>query len=289
MTDFCFDIKPLFPEAIIKVSSDLLPQNFSGKRFMCADVTLKMAEIIDRMGQLSATAQDLINPVTTAQRLEKSDNQTVYLMADGKEGANGVVVGLLKVGTKDLYLYDETGQVHKVQRAPAVLDFYVHESRQRCGLGKELFEAMLAEEKWTPSKLSVDRPSQKLILFMARHYGLVRTIPQANHFVLYEGYFHGVSPSMPLLQATKSVPAILAAGSESQHTSAMTFHVGEANYRKRRLQDPQQQSCSTTDLLSSRCNSDCSMAEIIQGSRARGTNASHAADGQISGTNVRHT
>lgn len=45
-----------------------------------------MSEIIDRLGQLSANAQKLNTPVTTAQRLRMSENQTIYLLADINQG-----------------------------------------------------------------------------------------------------------------------------------------------------------------------------------------------------------
>ena len=45
-----------------------------------------MSEIIDRLGQLSANAQKLTKPVTTAQRLRMSSNQTIYLLADVDAG-----------------------------------------------------------------------------------------------------------------------------------------------------------------------------------------------------------
>ncbi|XP_059216737.1 alpha-tubulin N-acetyltransferase 1 isoform X2 [Stomoxys calcitrans] len=189
MVEFRFDISPLFTQPIVKVTSNLLPHTFRGDRRQCLDATSKMSEIIDRLGQLSANAQKLNTPVTTAQRLRMSENQTIYLMADVDAGNNGAVIGLLKVGTKDLYLFDEIGQTRKVENAPCILDFYIHESRQRAGLGKDLFETMLADEKWTPVKCSVDRPSEKLLGFLKKHYGLVRSIPQANNFVLYEGFF----------------------------------------------------------------------------------------------------
>ncbi|CAD7003369.1 unnamed protein product [Ceratitis capitata] len=48
---------------------------------------------------------------------------------------------------------------------------------------------MLAEEKWTPIKCSVDRPSEKLVRFLKKYYGLENIIPQTNKFVLYEGFF----------------------------------------------------------------------------------------------------
>lgn len=50
------------------------------------DATSKMSEIIDHLGQLSATAQKLSKAVTTAQRLRMSENQTIYLLADVNAG-----------------------------------------------------------------------------------------------------------------------------------------------------------------------------------------------------------
>ncbi len=54
----------------------------------------------------------------------------------------GSVVGILKVGVKHLYVYDSNGQVHEGTPL-CVLDFYVHESKQRLGYGKRLFDTML--------------------------------------------------------------------------------------------------------------------------------------------------
>lgn len=83
---------------------------------------------------------------------------------------SGCVTGLLKVGVKNLYVFDANGESLPVA-APCVLDFYVHESRQRAGLGKELFEHMLERENFIPRKLAIDRPSDKLIAFLQKHYG----------------------------------------------------------------------------------------------------------------------
>lgn len=49
---------------------------------------------------------------------------------------------MLKTGQKGLYVFDRYGQHYQVS-PPCVLDFYIHESRQRNGLGKRLFEHML--------------------------------------------------------------------------------------------------------------------------------------------------
>ena len=55
----------------------------------------------------------------------------------------GAVQGLLKVGRKQLYLYDASGVMHEMQPF-CILDFYTHESCQRRGLGREIFDFMLA-------------------------------------------------------------------------------------------------------------------------------------------------
>lgn len=49
---------------------------------------------------------------------------------------------MLKTGNKGLYVFDREGRHYQVSPS-CVLDFYIHESRQRNGLGKHLFEHML--------------------------------------------------------------------------------------------------------------------------------------------------
>ena len=55
---------------------------------------------------------------------------------------NGAAVGILKMGRKKLFVYDNHGKQHEMEPM-CVLDFYVHESKQRMGCGKKLFEYML--------------------------------------------------------------------------------------------------------------------------------------------------
>lgn len=101
---------------------------------------------------------------------------------------SGLVVGLLKIGRKSLYVFDKYGETRHVN-APSVLDFYVHESRQRGGLGKILFEYMIEYESLLPEQLAIDRPSDKLLGFLRKHYALTQKIPQMNNFVIYDGFF----------------------------------------------------------------------------------------------------
>lgn len=98
---------------------------------------------------------------------------------------SGCVTGLLKVGEKNLYVFDENGET-KMVMAPCVLDFYIHESRQRAGLGKELFEAMLERENYQPHKLAIDRPSDKLVAFLRKHYGNCQSNVQLKLLTIFQ-------------------------------------------------------------------------------------------------------
>lgn len=109
--------------------------------------------------------------------------QRLYLSVQGF-----TVLGMLKVGTKELFYRDGMGRCKEI--APlCVLDFYVHESIQRKGIGKALFSKMLISEKISPERLAYDRPSPKLIKFLHKHYGLSSYTPQNNNFVIFDQYF----------------------------------------------------------------------------------------------------
>jgi hypothetical protein len=107
----------------------------------------------------------------------------IYLKFKGKK-----VIGFLKIGKKKLFIRDEIGNIKEISPM-CVLDFYVHESQQRSGVGKILFDKMLENENTEPRKLGYDRPSNKLIGFLGKHYGLIDYVPQNNNFVVYKKYF----------------------------------------------------------------------------------------------------
>ena len=142
----------------------------------------QMEEIIDRMGAASAKAQKLPQVITTTGKLFASDNR-LYLQAVGK-----AVVGLLKVGKRNLFINGGSGQIKEIKPL-CVLDFYVHESVQRGGHGRALFAKMLQAENARPEKLGYDRPSEKLIAFCGRHFGLRKYVPQNNNFVVFDAYW----------------------------------------------------------------------------------------------------
>ncbi|TPX30952.1 hypothetical protein SmJEL517_g05628 [Synchytrium microbalum] len=107
------------------------------------------------------------------------------------------VVGLIKVGQKNLYLSDTNGHLQRANPL-CVLDFYVHESCQRRGYGKVLFEAMLRQERTSATRLGYDRPSHKMIGFLRRHY-FTEFLPQANKFVISKAFF-------PTPSSTRAAP-----------------------------------------------------------------------------------
>lgn len=51
-------------------------------------------------------------------------------------------------------------------------------------------------EKKVPEKLAYDRPSEKLISFLKKHYGLAKYTAQNNNFVIFDQYFNKDIPKM---------------------------------------------------------------------------------------------
>ncbi|XP_012254167.1 alpha-tubulin N-acetyltransferase [Athalia rosae] len=186
--EFNFNVNNLLPKKINKISHTLMIENFRGDRREYAESQRQLTRILDEMGEASAKAQGLSKSITSAQKLRDTDH-LVYLLVDAEANrGKGSVVGLLKTGSKNLFMFDETGGCYQLQPR-CVLDFYVHECRQRTGWGKFLYQHMLAEEKIQPVKIAIDRPSDKFLAFLKKHYGLTRIIPQNNKFVVFQGFF----------------------------------------------------------------------------------------------------
>ncbi len=102
--DVNFDLSTVYPGTaeMVLLGGDLLPQ---GTRFpsraSASMASQRSAAILDSMGQLSACAQDLRQPITTADRVRvMHPEHRVYLMVDrAGNGGYGTVVGMLKVLT----------------------------------------------------------------------------------------------------------------------------------------------------------------------------------------------
>lgn len=75
------------------------------------------------------------------------------------------MVGMLKIGRKKLFLLNQDQRTKEC--APlCVLDFYIHESRQRRGYGRRLFDYMLRVCDFPLGLVSVKFNSFKLYLHL---------------------------------------------------------------------------------------------------------------------------
>lgn len=54
-----------------------------------------------------------------------------------------------------------------------------------------LSNVLLQDNNINASSIPIDRPSDKLLKFLMKHYNLRTIIPQANNFILYEQFFTG--------------------------------------------------------------------------------------------------
>lgn len=111
-------------------------------------------------------------------------NQRILLKCEGNQ-----CIGFIKVGNKNLFIYNQNGEIKEINPL-CVLDFYVHESCQRSGYGKELFTFMLQSENIEAKDLGFDRPSEKFISFLKKHFNLTDYVPQNNNFVVFNDYFY---------------------------------------------------------------------------------------------------
>ncbi|CAD7953163.1 unnamed protein product [Amoebophrya sp. A25] len=163
----------------------------------------QLCDLIESVGRASQVAQNLRAPVTNLLKLTESPDQRVYIAVRDRN----TVLGLLKVGPKKLFVQNPgkssadlyarssaSGAVSEITPL-CVLDFYVHESSQRRGFGKQMFDYVLWKERKTPAKFAYDRPSAKLLSFLGKHYDLKQYTPQTNNFVVYHKYFSSSSGS----------------------------------------------------------------------------------------------
>uniref|UniRef100_A0A9L0IXI0 Alpha-tubulin N-acetyltransferase 1 n=3 Tax=Equus asinus TaxID=9793 RepID=A0A9L0IXI0_EQUAS len=204
--EFPFDVDALLPERITVLDQHLRPPARRPGTTTPARVDLQqqIMTIVDELGKASAKAQHLPAPITSASRMQ-SNRHVMYVLKDtsARPAGKGAIIGFLKVGYKKLFVLDDR-EAHNEVEPLCILDFYIHESVQRHGHGRELFQYMLQKERVEPHQLAIDRPSQKLLKFLNKHYNLETTVPQVNNFVIFEGFFaHQHRPPAPSLRATR--------------------------------------------------------------------------------------
>ncbi|XP_073643922.1 alpha-tubulin N-acetyltransferase 1 isoform X1 [Tursiops truncatus] len=204
--EFPFDVDALLPERITVLDQHLRPPARRPGTTTPARVDLQqqIMTIVDELGKASAKAQHLPAPITSASRMQ-SNRHVMYILKDtsARMAGKGAIVGFLKVGYKKLFVLDDR-EAHNEVEPLCILDFYIHESLQRHGHGRDLFQYMLQKERVEPHQLAIDRPSQKLLKFLNKHYNLETTVPQVNNFVIFEGFFaHQHRPPATSLRATR--------------------------------------------------------------------------------------
>ena len=114
-------------------------------------------------------AQGLNHPITSAGKLVSMGNK-ILIKSQGNR-----CLGFIKVGEKKLFVQNRVSKMTEITPM-CVLDFYVHETVQREGHGRHLFENMLEELDVKPHMLAYDRPSQKFRNFLAKYYGLQKYV-----------------------------------------------------------------------------------------------------------------
>ncbi|XP_076248478.1 alpha-tubulin N-acetyltransferase [Calliopsis andreniformis] len=265
--EFKFNINKLLPRKINKVTHTLVPEDFKGDRRELHECQRQLSRILDDMGEASARAQGLNKPITSSLKLRDTDH-IVYLLVDN-EANNGLgsVVGLLKTGSKNLFMFDENG-VHYQLKPRCVLDFYVHESRQRMGLGNILYQHMLSEENIRPVKLAIDRPSEKFLAFLDKYYGLSKIIPQNNKFVVFQGFFDDERQDVRANRYSLPAKATVDLGAQS------TVHnnIGKSNSSMNGIQYPPSVTRSSFGRYAA-ARPPCSMANIIHNTAVLGPSA----------------
>ncbi|XP_068929277.1 alpha-tubulin N-acetyltransferase 1 isoform X4 [Petaurus breviceps papuanus] len=204
--EFPFDVDALFPEPITILDQHLrAPARRTGTTTSArVDLQQQIMTVVDELGKASAKAQHLPGPITSASRMQ-SNRHVMYVLKDtsARPAGKGAIIGFLKVGYKKLFVLDDRGAHNEVEPL-CILDFYIHESLQRHGHGLKLFQYMLEKERVEPHQLAIDRPSEKLLRFLNKHYNLESTVPQVNNFVIFEGFFAHQHPPARKLPPKKA-------------------------------------------------------------------------------------
>eukprot|EP01013_Petalomonas_cantuscygni_P015641 TRINITY_DN3251_c0_g1_i2.p2 TRINITY_DN3251_c0_g1~~TRINITY_DN3251_c0_g1_i2.p2 ORF type:complete len:195 (-),score=6.95 TRINITY_DN3251_c0_g1_i2:821-1405(-) len=154
-----------------------------------------IAHTLAVLGEGSMRAQGIAKVLTSADIILTAPEYRVYLhMIPPSSGAGGAPLtafqpnAILKMGTKRLFLAT-TGAPLREYSPLCVLDFFVSTTEQRRGVGRALFDYMLAREAAAPQRLAYDRPSPKLCAFLAKHFSLAAPIHQTNRFMVFPPFF----------------------------------------------------------------------------------------------------
>jgi len=135
---------------------------------------------IEHLAAESAIAQELVVPITSYRRLLNAPEQKIYMLHSHSVG----FIGMLKVEARRLYIVDEFHRQSQ-RNMLCVLDFVISSQWRRAGCGKILFDKMLKYENTNAYELAYDRPSKRMIHFMAKQYMLTNAYVQPNRYVFF--------------------------------------------------------------------------------------------------------
>ncbi|XP_029347133.1 alpha-tubulin N-acetyltransferase 1 [Acyrthosiphon pisum] len=230
--EFNFNIGKVATDEVLKINNTLTVEGHEEND----DLKNIMRLIIDEMGKASAVSQEFKVPITSANRLVNSDH-VIYMMTEHKKPGHFAVVGFLKMGWKKLFLYDKQASRSEA-RVYCLLDFYIHESKQRKGYGIRLIQCMLQDIGLEAKHLAIDKPTDKLLQFMWKHFQLSKLVNQENNFVIFEEFFHNSSIAEKKNNrdntgnravAYKSQPMFGRHGAHKHHDSMAEIIQGEGN------------------------------------------------------------
>ena len=137
---------------------------------------------LERLAQMSAESQELLQPITKWDKLGKSSDRVYILIQDG------ALTGYIRIGIRQLYLTpDPCAVALKSFTVLCLLDFFVENQRQ--GNGKFLFNHCLNSENRTAQSVAYDRPSPKLVQFLSTHFNISDLVHQPNNFAISEQFF----------------------------------------------------------------------------------------------------
>ena len=185
--NFDFNINSIFrkPDSdfLILHSNDIPKQTETPSQFRLKHPENDNAvRFLDEIGAASAKAQNLSAAITSHSRFVYS-NHKLFIKVNGNQ-----MIGFIKIGVKNLIYTGISGKLMEISPV-CVLDFYVHETLQRHGFGKLLFEKVLEIEKLEPYQMAIDRPSSKFLFFLNKHYKLKEYRTQSNNFVIFNQFF----------------------------------------------------------------------------------------------------
>jgi hypothetical protein len=162
------------------------------------DVSKNLIQWIDLLGQESAAAQNLKQPITCWEKIRPDGPKSyspvkivdwIYLMIERKSENDTFSyepIAFLRFGCRSLFL-EQQGQLVKRESTFCALDFYSRVQRQ--GIGLFLFSEALQHHGIEAHNVAFDRPTAAMISFVQKHFSLGHPLPQHNRFVIFDHFF----------------------------------------------------------------------------------------------------